>query len=839
MHAAFLSLILAASFGQPAAQAEPPVAKQRTDAEGYPLPAEVVTRIGSARLRHGRWIRDLAYSPDGKLLASVGLGAFRLWEASSGKLVHHFPLGMHEFGEYEVRFAQDGKTLLMRDGADCHWFDVQTGKEQQICKLPIPGNEHKALLAPHGEALAMAASFRDKDLVVYDTRSGRELLRKSAGESAEWFGLGLSPNLAFSPDGKSVAAFQERGDHKHVFVLLRIADGKQLAEIEVDRHDARLAFSPDGQRFALEHEAHLRFGVGLLRIGKVSSGEAVCEVELAIRECRQLRFIPDSNLIAVSTDQGDVLLLDTTNGKELRRLRGDEYHCIMAVTPDGKTLATANRWGAISQWDLATGKRRAASSDPLTLFEQLTFDRDSKLLWTVSSCVAAYDVRSGREVRRLAQPPDNTCRELALSLDRSRIAGITNDQKLTVWDAATGKVLSVIPEKVQYLYVGPFSADARTLYARTLLDPVHGWDVATARQVLNLRVERMPLEHLTLARNGRWLAVEHRKEIDKPSEGVTVLELPQGREACRVKLPSKAESDARLAFSLDGRYLAAAGASEGFGLSGAPGFLATWDLRTGKQRIVRSDLPDWATAITFAPDGRMLATGTYGGTISVWETATGQERRKFTGHTDFVHEIAFSPDGKLLAAVSGDAPLYIWDLTGNHDKPPVTTPFTPAEEDRLWKTLAGADAAAAFQAMHQLLARPTHATALLAGRLRPVVRVDSKALEQQIRALDADDFDTRKRALEELKKADDQAEPLLRQAIQKKPSPEARRQIEELLKALENVSAEQLRQLRAVEVLEQLGTDEARKLLEKLAGGAKDTLLTREAQASVERLGRP
>ncbi len=59
-----------------------------------------------------------------------------------------------------------------------------------------------------------------------------------------------------------------------------------------------------------------------------------------------------------------------------------------------------------------------------------------------------------------------------------------------------------------------------------------------------------------------------------------------------------------------------------------------------------------------------------------------------------------------------------------------------------------------------------------------------------------------------------------------------------LLEAFENVTPEQIRQLRAVEVLEHLATDDARKLLDKLAGGARDALLTREAKAARERLSR-
>jgi hypothetical protein len=79
----------------------------------------------------------------------------------------------------------------------------------------------------------------------------------------------------------------------------------------------------------------------------------------------------------------------------------------------------------------------------------------------------------------------------------------------------------------------------------------------------------------------------------------------------------------------------------------------------------------------------------------------------------------------------------------------------------------------------------------------------------------------------------------MRQALAGRPSPEVRRRLGELLQRLDPLaSPELLRGLRAVQVLEQVGTPEARDLLRTLAGGVPEARLTQEAKASLQRLAR-
>jgi hypothetical protein len=106
-----------------------------------------------------------------------------------------------------------------------------------------------------------------------------------------------------------------------------------------------------------------------------------------------------------------------------------------------------------------------------------------------------------------------------------------------------------------------------------------------------------------------------------------------------------------------------------------------------------------------------------------------------------------------------------------------------------------------------------------------------------VEELNSGKFAVRDRAEAELGRLGEAAGPALRKALEGRPAEELRRRVLKLIERLEAVpTAERLREVRAVEVLERIGTAEARGVLKGLAGGAPGARLTREAQAALERL---
>jgi hypothetical protein len=126
---------------------------------------------------------------------------------------------------------------------------------------------------------------------------------------------------------------------------------------------------------------------------------------------------------------------------------------------------------------------------------------------------------------------------------------------------------------------------------------------------------------------------------------------------------------------------------------------------------------------------------------------------------------------------------------------------------------------------------------LLRDRLHPAKPAPVDEVKQLIADLDNNEFEKREAASNRLAGFGEQIDPFLEAALKAKPTGEQRRRIEQLLSSIQTVhSPDQLRALRAVEVLEHIGSPEAREILQSLAKGPQTARLTREAQDSLDRL---
>jgi hypothetical protein len=154
-----------------------------------------------------------------------------------------------------------------------------------------------------------------------------------------------------------------------------------------------------------------------------------------------------------------------------------------------------------------------------------------------------------------------------------------------------------------------------------------------------------------------------------------------------------------------------------------------------------------------------------------------------------------------------------------------------------WQALAGDDAAKAFAAIVALAATPKEAVPWIKERLKPAAPADMKQVENLLKQLDSDQFKVRDTATKGLLKLDEQIVPALEKALAANPTLEAKQRLEGLRGKLTGIvlQGERLRAYRAIEVLERIGTPEARQVLQELAKGAPGALITTSAQAALKR----
>src|SRR5262249_37913760 len=241
--------------------------------------------------------------------------------------------------------------------------------------------------------------------------------------------------------------------------------------------------------------------------------------------------------------------------------------------------------------------------------------------------------------------------------------------------------------------------------------------------------------------------------------------------------------------------------------------------------------------VAISPDGRLLAHPGPGSSVRICDTLTGKELTLLKGHTRPVNALAFAPDGKRLASASDDTTALIWDVTRIARPAQPARVVPPAELENWWQLRADNDATKAFAAMGEFATVPNDAAAWIRDRVRPVAPLDMKRVETLIRQLNAGQFRERETATSELLKMGEEVLPAIEKGLAAKPSLEAKSRLEAVRAKLSGIvlSGEGLRGYRAVELLERIGTPQARHVLQTLANGAPGALLTTSAQAALRR----
>jgi RNA polymerase sigma factor (sigma-70 family) len=803
----------------------------RVDGDGDPLPAGALLRLGSVHLRHRNCLRSVAFTPDGKLLASAGWDpVIRFWDPQTGKEVRQVLAPEH--GVDGIAFARDGKLLAGAgmDGAVLLW-DAATGRE--VRRLEGHRRQVKGIaFSPKGDRLLSGDAAVAR---LWDVDTGKVLHVLDVGEG----GVGVA---GYSPDGRLVAASDVKGT---VFVW-KADSGKPLHQLRGEGNYVHaLAFSPDGTALVT---AVLN---GPAAVWDVTTGKRLPPLPGQQRDVQSLAFAPDGKLLATGSGYGQLHLWDWPARKE-------RWHTVahadrvqsLSFTPDGKTLASGSAETPIRLWDVTTGKPLCPTAGHQERVTAVAYSADGSTIVTGAwdRTVRVWDAASGKERTTLAvgteqeqeqKPFDQvgTVSHLALAPDGKLLAVVRADESVRCWELPSGKeshrfrgsCVAFAPDG-QLLACG----GRGTTGVEANMGVIRLYERATGKLVRELHGHKTQIASLAFTPDGKTLLsrgmVLFGFRTGEPGESETeylrVWDVATGRQ--RRAFPGAARVSS-LALSPDGRTLAT--------YADMGKVIALLETATGGQRAELRGHTDMLFQVAFAPDGRTLASGGMDGIVRLWDLPTGKEIGRLEGHRGWVLGVAFAPDGRRLVSVGIDTTALVWDVarTTRRERPAVRL---GADELRAaWDDLGG-DPGKAYRAVGALAAAPELAVPLLAEHLKPAAAPDAKRVARLLADLDGERFEAREQATRELEKLGGLAEAALRQALAASPSAEAKRRLEGMLEKLDGATPtpEEVRAVRAVEVLEHTCTAEARRLLSALAGGVPEARLTREAKAALQRL---
>jgi WD40 repeat protein len=744
--------------------------------------------------------------------------------------------------------------LRPRDTAIRLW-DTATGKE--VRRFVGQGRVVlSAAFSPSGKFLASAA---DDDLI--------RLWRVATGEEIRTFGRVHGTNcLAFSPDGKTLAGFASASEA----VLWETANGREIGRFAMPQGSPlrALAFSPDGKTLALGGAGEWGFS-----LWDVAKGQLRRRWKGKCPWGNSIAFARDGKTLASGGFDGAVRLWETATGKEIRKFEGKGTVNAVRFSPNGKALAATGSAETILR-EMKTGKQLLRFEPPpfhnrRSAFAVAFTPDGRKVAWNVGQVIHLAEVATGKELFRRAGHTVPV-EAVAFSPDGKTLAAAGGQLKL--WDAVTGKER---PQKAPGSWVNAiaYSPDGKVLVIGDYAQTIRVWDPARGKEVRRFTGEPGVVEFLAFLPGGKTVASMSRaRRFDRPNmvmmrreRSVRLWDVGSGKEVGHIG----DEMMDRAALSADGRVMAfgmnnlavydtasreerqrimvrghlasLALSPDGRKLAGSrlDRTLRLWEVNSGQEIRRFAGLKEFAYAIAISPDGRVLAAGEVDGGVCVWDLGSGKELRHFRGHGGHVLSLAFSADERRLASGSSDSTVLIWDtekvLPAGKLK---ALRLAPDELRGLWLDLAREDAGQADKAIAQLVRAPDQVVPFLQERLRAPLAADPRRVARLLADLDDKRFAVRQKASAELARLGKLAEPALRKALQDKPSEEARKRLEAILKKLpgKDASSELWRWMRAVAVLEEIGSPKAQQVLQKLAKGPVETRVSAEAKTALERL---
>jgi dipeptidyl aminopeptidase/acylaminoacyl peptidase len=193
---------------------------------------------------HSLSVRDLAFSNDGKRLASAGLDKTTIvWDLPRWRELRR----LEEVGKVAVvrlAFSPDGRLLAAAAegnlGSELRLWDVATGQARRTLEMPSP--PYRVVFSPDGRRLATNGDWNESVVRVWDTDTGQQLHALTGHDTA-------APSLAFSPDGRLLASGGCEKDN--TVRLWELATGQEVRRFHIEHSGTlALAFSPDGRRLA-------------------------------------------------------------------------------------------------------------------------------------------------------------------------------------------------------------------------------------------------------------------------------------------------------------------------------------------------------------------------------------------------------------------------------------------------------------------------------------------------------------------------------------------------------------------------------------------------------------
>jgi WD40 repeat protein len=369
----------------------------------------------------------------------------------------------------------------------------------------------------------------------------------------------------------------------------------------------------------------------------------------------QMALSADGRILATAGGDNLIKVWDVTSGQELRVLRGHTVAVShLCLSADGSTLVSADIDNRIKVWTTdPTGETNVLTQEGIVIHTAVA--PEGELLVTNNPnffTVDLWDLQSGAATRFVT----DARAEPAFSPDGKWLAlrRVTDPMEVELWDRTTTPYhkVSVGPCAFSIGHQLRFSPDSRILVFRAPGAVLELWDTV-ARQSLG-QLPDHPSIYCGTAFSGDG------ELIATGCDGRIRIWHVRSRELLAAM--GEQHDDVRsLCFSSDDNMLiAASGNAE----------VRRWDVTDPESPHPLSPLRGhtaFVNQIALSPDGKTLASGGWDSTLRLWDPLAGQELMTLRAHSAVISCLAWSPDGQSLYTGSGDATVRIWRAATEHE----------------------------------------------------------------------------------------------------------------------------------------------------------------------------
>ena len=547
---------------------------------------------------HSAYVRSVAYSPDGKQLASGSFdNTVRLWNLDNPN-AEPIVLRGHSAYVWSVAYSPDGKQLASgSDDNTVRLWNLDNPNAEPIVLRGHSASVWSVAYSPDGKQLASGSDDNTVRLWNLDNPNAEPIVLRGHSASVR--------SVAYSPDGKQLASGSDDNT-----VRLWNLDNPNAEPIVLRGHSAyvwSVAYSPDGNQLASGSDDNT---VRLWNLDNPNAEPIVLRGHSA--SVWSVAYSPDGKQLASGSDDNTVRLwnLDNPNAEPIV-LRGHSASVrSVAYSPDGNQLASGSFDNTVRLWNLDN-----PNAEPIVLRGH------SAYVWSVAYSPDGKQLASGSD--------DNTVR--LWNLDNPNAEPIVlRGHSASVWSVA-------------------YSPDGKQLASGSDDNTVRLWNLDNPNaEPIVLRGHSASVRSVAYSPDGKQLA----SGSDDNTVRLWNLDNPNAEP---IVLRGHSASVRSVAYSPDGKQLASGSDDNTVRL---------WNLdNPNAEPIVLRGHSAYVWSVAYSPDGKQLASGSDDNTVRLWNLDNpNAEPIVLRGHSASVWSVAYSPDGKQLASGSDDNTVRLWNL---------------------------------------------------------------------------------------------------------------------------------------------------------------------------------